>query len=137
MSIDWATYETVLRDLRSQRANIDKAISAIEALRPVETKAPTPEAKGESPAPVVAKSPTFALVGQMKWTIIGAAMKVLRDAAGKPLHVSEILKRVQAMGIVLNSTDPANMLGTMLNRRRKLKGDVIRADKGTWAAMII
>ena len=59
-------------------------------------------------------------------------MKVLRDA-GKPLHVSVILKRVLDMGVKLNSGDPANMLGNILNCRRKGKGDVIRVTKGTWS----
>lgn len=121
MSSDWEAYETVLRDLRAKKVAIEKAISAIEVLRPAET-----EKLRVVEGSVVTSSIATPL------TIIGAAMKVLHEA-GKPLHVRVILKGVEGMGVKLNSADSANMLGNILNRRSKRKGDVVRVGQGTWA----
>jgi hypothetical protein len=115
MQSDWAAYETVLRDLRAKKVDIDRAIAAIEALRPASTNAPLPGEPEHAPL-----------------TVVAASMKALADEDG-PLHVAELLKRITALGVKMNSEDPANTLGSILNRRRKQKGDVLRVSRGTWA----
>jgi hypothetical protein len=59
-------------------------------------------------------------------------MDFLREK-GRPMHVSKITQHVKAAGVTLNSGDEANTVGSILNRRAKRKGDVVRVGRGTWA----
>ena len=120
MPSDRAAYDAVLRDLREKRAEIDSAIKAIEALAPAHIiiggkplrRAPEPK-QGVAP------------------TIIDGAMLVLKRE-DRPVHVTELVRELALMGVKMESEDKENTVGSILNRRRRKKGDVARVGRGTW-----
>jgi hypothetical protein len=126
MSSDPAAYDAVLRDLREKRAQIDSAIEAIETIRPRRLTIGGEPIRRPPEPKLVARS----TAGPP--TIIGGALEILRFA-GEPLHVSEIVKRLTNMGVKMESEDDANTVGSILNRRHRKKGDVVRVGRGTWA----
>lgn len=127
MSSDWNAYKSVLTDLREKKSDIERAIAAIEALMPKGGVTMTfgPKAREASPA---AKDERAGVPP----TIIGGAMAFLQ-AVDKPVHVSEIVKELTAKGVKMESGDVANTVGSILNRRLRTKGDVVRVGRGTWA----
>jgi HB1, ASXL, restriction endonuclease HTH domain len=118
-------YDAVLADLRSKRDQIDSAIAAIEALRGgIGQGAPRPAARQESPSGVGAGD----LLGL---SIADAAKKVLAIKR-TPLRSPDIWVLFQAGGLVLNSKEPANTIGSVLTRRAEDTGDIVRVGRGLW-----
>jgi hypothetical protein len=64
-------------------------------------------------------------------SIVDAAKKLLA-AKRQPLRNPEIAALFKAGGLVLNSREPANTIGSVLTRRFSGAGDVVRVDRGTW-----
>jgi len=120
MTSDRAAYDAVLRDLHAKKAEIENAIKALQALIPPSLTVggrpirPAPEPRKEAP------------------TIIDGAMAVLKRE-DKPTHVTEIVRQLHDMGVRMGSEDKENTVGSILNRRRRKKGDVVRVGRGTWA----
>ena len=125
-SIGLDPYETVLADLKAQRARIDSAISAIEALRGSGTisaaagvPAATPEGPAEGPG---------AFLGM---TLPEAAKKLLATRR-QPLRNPDIAAAFKAGGLHMNSADPVNTIGSVLTRRAEMVGDIVKVGRGTW-----
>lgn len=124
-------YEAVLADLRAKRAEFDRAIELLQALRGggvtvgVDVSArPISEATAR---PAEAEGPG-AFLGM---SIAGAAKKLLtreRRSMGN-VEIADALKRG---GLVLNSVDPVNTIGSVMTRRYKEVGDVVKVGRGTW-----
>lgn len=115
-------YEAVLADLRAKREQIDQAIAAIESLRggaSIKAAAPLPAAPTEGPG---------AFLGM---TIVEAS-KALLKAKRQPLKNADLVVGLQAGGLVMQSSDPVNTVGSVLTRRFNDVGDVVRVARGTW-----
>lgn len=116
-------YAVVLADLKAQREKLDHAISAIEALRGT---------GGSSSGPP--RSPENKGLGAgafLGMTIVDAAKKLLAHER-RQLTNAEIVERLRDGGLVLNSADKLNTVGSVLNRRFMQVGDVVRVGRGTW-----
>ena len=111
-------YAAVLADLRAQRAKIDNAIEALEALIGV-----SPAESAES-----AQISDGAYTGMV---IHDAAIALLRER-GKPLGNAEIAKSLKAGGLKLNSADPVNTVGAVLSRRAQAASDIVKVGRGIW-----
>lgn len=117
-------YEAVLADLRAKRDQLDQAIAAIESVR-----GGVPGAGQGTPGgnPVPAEGPG-AFLGM---TIVDAAKKLLANRR-QPLKNPDIAAAFKAGGLVLQSAEPANTIGSVLTRRANEVGDVVRIGRGTW-----
>ncbi|MGQ7790793.1 HTH domain-containing protein [Faunimonas sp. B44] len=119
-------YEVVLADLRSKKDQIEQAIRAIEALRGV---APSQRRQDEiTSAPVSDLDSPGAFLGM---SIADAAKKLLA-ARRQPLRNPDIAAAFKRGGLVLNSKDPVNTVGSVLTRRAHDIGDIVKVDRGTW-----
>lgn len=119
-------YEAVLADLRAKRDQIDQTIAVLESLRaggrPSPPTAPNilqPTPMGEGPG---------AYLGM---TIPDAAIKLL-SLRRQTMGNAEIAAALKAGGLVLNSADPVNTIGSVLTRRFSQVGDVVRVGRGIW-----
>lgn len=114
-------YEAVLADLKAKRDEIDKAIQAIESLRGMGGAA-TPNSGGAT------LDGPGALLGL---SIVDAAKKILA-AKRQPLKNPDIAAAFKSGGLVLNSKEPANTIGSVLTRRFQEVGDIVKVGRGTW-----
>lgn len=123
-------YELVLADLWAKKAQIDQAISAIEAIHGGAISQPAsgqssssgndhPNSDIESPGAFLGMS------------IVDAAKKIL-EVKRQPLRNPEISAAFKRGGLVLNSKDPVNTIGSVLTRRANEVGDLVKVDRGTW-----
>ncbi|WP_395015885.1 winged helix-turn-helix domain-containing protein [Dongia sp.] len=65
-------------------------------------------------------------------TIPEAAIEVL-SARKRPLLNSEITRELVAGGMRLRSGNPSNTVGSVLSRRSRNVGDIVRVGRGCWA----
>jgi hypothetical protein len=63
--------------------------------------------------------------------IVDAAKKLLA-AKREPLRNPDTATAFQRGGLVLNSKEPANTIGSVLSRRQAEVGDVVKVGRGTW-----
>jgi hypothetical protein len=135
-------YDLVLADLRAQRQQIDQTIALLEALRNRPALGamagitpsfiggaglPTPEAPAAAAPHTDAMGPG-AFLGL---TIVDAAKKLLAQER-RQLNNSQIFEAFKRGGLILNSADPLNTVGSVLNRRFQQVGDIVRVARGTW-----
>ncbi len=120
-------YEVVLSDLRAKRAQIDAAIAAIEQIR------------GAGVAPAAAPNPAAEMndggavrSGMFHGKSIPEAARELLELKKREMRNQEILDSLRAGGVTLTSADPVNTVGSVLNRRSKDVGDIVRVGRGTW-----
>src|SRR5580658_6753712 len=122
-------YETVLNDLYAQRDRILQAIAAIESVRGGRAAGAAPgSSMSRQDGPDGGIDGPGALLGM---SIADAAKKVLL-ARRQPLRNPEIAAFFKAGGLILNSREPANTIGSVLTRRFTEIGDVVRVGRGTW-----
>lgn len=121
-------YAVVLGDLRAQRDKIDHAIAAIEALRGGATSTPAHHPDKPSAPSQSQRMGAGAFLGL---TIVDAAKKLLAHER-RQLNNAEIVEKLGQGGLVLNSADKLNTVGSVLNRRFIQVGDVVRVGRGTW-----
>lgn len=122
-------YEVVLADLRAKKAQIEQAINAIEILRgnaPPQTG--NLAASGEKPPLNGDIDSPGAFLGM---SIADAAKKLLA-ARRQPLRNPDIAAAFKRGGLVLNSKDAVNTIGSVLTRRANEVGDLVKVDRGTW-----
>lgn len=122
-------YEVVLADLRAKKAQIEQAISAIEAIRgggPLQTSA------SPSAIPVLTAGEDVDSPGAFLGMSIADAAKKLLTAKRRPLKNPDIAAAFKRGGLVLNSKDPINTVGSVLTRRSNEVGDLVKVDRGTW-----
>jgi hypothetical protein len=122
-------YDAVLSDMRARRDQLDQMITSLESLRaqiasggmPAPAGTPKPDAINTSTGP-------GSLLGM---SIVDAAKKLLGQKR-QPLRNPEFAVLFKAGGLVLNSREPANTIGSVLTRRFAEHGDVVRVERGTW-----
>ncbi len=115
-------YEAVLADLKAKRDQIDQTIASIEALRGGGI------ATGVAAVSQTAADGPGAFLGM---TIVDAAKQLLASRR-KPLKNPEIAAAFKAGGLVLQSVEPANTIGSVLTRRFNDVGDVVKVGRGIW-----
>jgi hypothetical protein len=115
-------YAAVLADLRAKRDEIDRAIKMIEGL--ASGGAVTVGIPGIQGNGMAAEEPGSFL----GMTIADAAAKLLAIRK-KALSNSDIVDAIRAGGVVLNSAQPINTVGTVLRRRQRDEGDIVRVGK--------
>lgn len=122
-------YEVVLADLRAKKAQIEQAISAIEALKGGTMAGASPAASTGGAAP-----PNFDIdsPGAFLGMSISDAAKKLLAAKRQPMRNPEIAAAFKRGGLVLNSKDVVNTIGAVLARRAQEVGDLVKVDRGTW-----
>ena len=118
-------YEAVLADLRAKRDQLEQTIAMLEASRSGTATAGGVTPGGSSPVP--AEGPG-AFLGM---TIVDGTKKLLATRR-QPLRNPDIAAAFKAGGLVLQSAEPANTIGSVLTRRATEVGDVVRVGRGTW-----
>lgn len=121
-------YDAVLADLRSKREQIEQAIQVLEALRSGHSSQPSVRAPTSTNSINADIEAPGAFLGM---TIVDAAKKLLAGRR-KTLSNGEIAAAFKAGGLVLTSADPVNTVGSVLTRRFKEVGDVVKLDRGIW-----
>ncbi|UVK43365.1 winged helix-turn-helix domain-containing protein [Mesorhizobium sp. AR07] len=122
-------YEVVLNDLRAKKAQIEQAISAIEAIRGGMSSAATSMA---SPAPSASQNADIDSPGAFLGMSIVDAAKKLLAAKRQPLRNPDIAAAFKRGGLAMNSKDAVNTIGSILTRRANDVGDLVKVDRGTW-----
>ena len=122
-------YVAVLADLHAKRDQIDQTIGLLVALREGRASAPAP-----APASVI--SPTE--IGEedrsgeyLGMSIVDASKKLLAMRK-RAMGNADILAELRSGGLVLTSADPVNVISSVLMRRFKSDGDIVRVDRGVW-----
>jgi hypothetical protein len=119
-------YDAVLADLRVKREAIDNAIVTLESLRDGRLGiAPAPAASDPQQGPIED-------AGMFLGMSIADAAKKLLKMRKRTLGNAEILKELQAGGLVLTGADPLNVIGSVLTRRFNNMGDIVRVGRGVW-----
>jgi hypothetical protein len=121
-------YDLVLNDLYVKRDQINHAIAAIEAMRGQGSGA---TGSGLAPAASAQRQEPSTGHDLLGLSIVDAAKKLLA-ARRKPLRNPDLATFFKQGGLVLNSKEPANTIGSVLTRRFMEVGDVVRVDRGTW-----
>jgi hypothetical protein len=122
-------YEVVLADLRAKKAQIEQAINAIEILRGnAPSSTGSAASAGEKPTVNLDIDSPGAFLGM---SIADAAKKLLA-ARRQPLKNPDIAAAFKRGGLVLNSKDAVNTIGSVLTRRANEVGDLVKVDRGTW-----
>ncbi|MER8435659.1 winged helix-turn-helix domain-containing protein [Mesorhizobium sp. M1312] len=122
-------YEVVLNDLRAKKAQIEQAISAIEAIR-----GGTPNGSystAAAAAPAGQNSDIDSPGAFLGMSIVDAAKKLLA-AKRQPLRNPDIAIAFKRGGLAMNSKDAVNTIGSVLTRRANDVGDLVKVDRGTW-----
>jgi hypothetical protein len=133
MSERRAAYDSVIEDLYAKRAQLDRAIEALEAML---------NAESSESSPVLSASPTQARVRQISapqalaeetgGPLIAAIKAVLR-ASERPLGNVEIFKRLKEAGVEFRSANPQLSVSQALSRNARLFGEPVRVGRGRWA----
>lgn len=117
-------YDQVLTDLRLRRNELDVAIRTLEAVRGATPTRPAPAPPYTGPS-----NRTGSYIGL---SIADASKKIL-TASDHPLHTGQIVPLLQAGGVTLTSADPVNTVNSILNRRSKSVGDIVRSGRSLWS----
>ena len=119
-------YVAVLADLKAKRDQLDQAIAAIEGIIGGGVSA-APGGTAAAVSQAVADGPG-AFLGM---TIVDAA-KTLMASRRRPLKNPEIAAAFREGGLILQSKEPANTIGSVMTRRFNEVGDIVRVGRGTW-----
>lgn len=129
-------FDVAVAALTAQRDRIDQTIALIRqlqasgfttaasALTAAEMLA-TPISEIKDPADRLGPGAFLGL------TIVDAAKKLLMHER-RQLTNAELVDAFKRGGLVLNSADPLNTVGSVLNRRFMQVGDLVRVARGTW-----
>ena len=128
-------FDVVIAALVAQRDRIDQTIKVLHQLKgsgfsaagamDVAEALATPVSEIKNPAETMGPGAFLGL------TIVDAAKKLLTHER-RQLTNPEIVEAFKKGGLVLNSADPLNTVGSVLNRRFMQVGDVVRVGRGTW-----
>jgi hypothetical protein len=125
-------YDAMIQGLKDQRAKLDVAIAALEALRDGGVS-PMPSAGGAAGfiTPPVRESTVDATMFRAM-SIPDAAIKLLR-LRSREMKNPDIAKELKAGGLIMGSKDAVNTVGAVLTRRSKEVQDIVKTGRGTWA----
>lgn len=126
-------YAAVLADLRAKRDEIDNTIKVLESLSGLQLFAATTAiaATGYHNAPEEADDNALGEGAFHGMSIVDAAKKLLAIRQRK-MGNPEIARELAAGGLVMNSADPVNTVGSVLTRRFNQVGDIVKVARGTW-----
>ena len=122
----------VLADLRSKREQIDQTIRMSELLRSGGMGGAAigiPSATGG--VELAAEDKDIFASAFLGMSLPEAAKKLLTTRR-KPLTSAEIAAQLQMGGLIMNSADPVNTIGSVLTRRFNVVGDIVRVGRGVW-----
>jgi HB1, ASXL, restriction endonuclease HTH domain len=119
-------YEAVIADLESKRDQLNQTIQMLRAAQGLATVAGVAAPAAPTPPPSTTEGPG-AFLGM---TVADAAVRLL-GLRKTPLSNPEIVQAIRAGGVILNSAEPVNVVGSILNRRASTQGDIVRVGK-TW-----
>lgn len=123
-------YEAVLADLRAKRDDIERVILTLESYR-----SGAPIVGVAKPEALKERAPTNGAVlgsGAFLGMNIVDATKALLASRRQQMSNPEIAAALKAGGLVMNSAQPANTIGSVLTRRFQQVGDVVRVGRGMW-----
>lgn len=124
-----AEAEARLEDLREQRDVLDRAIADclafLELGRRLQPLQPEPAAADRSSPTPDDRDEVASAARQRGRAVIAACVAILR-AAGRPMHVGELLVQLLADGFALPGADPVASLNTRLWKRSGAGGPLRR-----------
>jgi DNA-directed RNA polymerase delta subunit len=124
-------YEVVLADLRAKRAQIDQAISAIEALRGSTSLVTV--ASFSIPTPVPTAADTGIRPGSFHGMSIAEAAKAVMATRKESMGTGEIADAIVKGGVVMTSANIPNTVGSILNRQSKMTPpEIVSVGRGRW-----
>ncbi len=122
-------YAPALADLRAKRDHIDQLIQQLEGVR---SGTVAFGAIGIAPSAPVSGTPAMNEAGAFLGMTIPDAARKLLVGRREPLNNADILAGLKKGGLVLNSADPLNTVGSVLTRRFHQVGDIVRIGRGVW-----
>lgn len=120
-------YDAVLAVLRAQRDEIDKAIKLIDAIRGAALAAAAPR----DSLMTTGGGPNEGRGAFLGMSIVDATKKLL-STRKEALSNEEIAAALRAGGIVMESGDQVETVGSILGRRFDQVADIVRVGRGTW-----
>ena len=124
-------YDLVIADLKRQRSEIDSMIAKLEAMagnQPI----PPADVLGASPtegdAPVVPQDENNPYLGMR----VADATVVLLRKTRRAMSPAEIVHHLEAGGLLMSGSNKPATVGTLLTRRQKKHGDLVRPKRGQW-----
>lgn len=124
-------YDLVIADLKRQRGEIDSMIAKLEALaggQPV----PSADVPGASPTKGdVPKAPQDGNNPYLGMSVADATVALLRKTR-RAMSAVEIVQHLEAGGLLLSGTNKPATVATLLTRRQKRNGDLVRPKRGQW-----
>jgi hypothetical protein len=121
-------YAAVLADLRARRLKLDEAITLIESLRGDRAQGTAVETKQDHPSDESTVDESGQFLGM---TVVDASKKLLAMRR-RTIGTQEIAAAIQRGGLVMQSAEPANTVGSILTRRFYQVGDIVRVSRGMW-----
>lgn len=128
-------YAAVLADLRAKRDEIDKTIKFLEGMSGVKIAAGAGHSAAVASAHAIGgtQGDDASLdEGAFHGMSIVDATKKLLSIRKRKMGNPEIARELAAGGLVMNSADPVNTVGSVLTRRFNQVGDIVKVARGTW-----
>ena len=132
MSVDPCA--AVIADLEQQRDQIDALIAQLKGFQRNDfdlDKLTSAKPISRQPNQTVRDKTRQKDPASSRKSIVETAMDILK-ANGEPLPIKEIVERLEMAGSVSKSSNTYNSVNTMLSRRMKTQGDIIRVARGKW-----
>ena len=132
MSVD--PYAAVIADLEQQRDKIDALIVQLKGFQRNDFdlgKLTAVKSNSRQPNQTTRDTKRQTDSAISRKSIVETAMDILK-ANGEPLPIKEIVERLEMAGSVSKSSNTYNSVNTMLSRRMKTQGDIIRVARGIW-----
>lgn len=132
-----SAYEVVLADLRAKRDELNATIAALEKAQALAggvaagTSTPASGSAGSGPKDEIAEGAFLGL------SIVDASKKLL-EKRRRQMGTQEVTEGIQAGGVALTSENPANVVGSVLNRyvNATKDADIVRVGRGMWALAV-
>lgn len=124
-------YDLVISDLKRQRAEIDSMIAKLEAMAggqvisPADAPDPVP-AEGDLPAGAEAEHNPY-----LGMSVADATVALLKKTR-RAMSAVEIVQHLEAGGLLLSGSNKSGTVSTLLVRRYKRVGDLVRPQRGLW-----
>jgi hypothetical protein len=128
-------FDLVVASLTAQRDRIDQTIATLRMLKASGFSGAaalgTAELLGTQISDIKDSQDRLGPGAFLGLTIVDAAKKLLAHER-RQLSNSEITEALKRGGLVLNSADPINTIGSVMTRRFQQIGDVVRVGRGIW-----
>lgn len=122
----------VLADLRKQRDELDQAIKVLENIGGIASATGLASGTGSASAVSTTGEDSELQDGAFHGMSIADATKKLLSIRKRKMGNPEIARELATGGLVMNSADPVNTVGSVLTRRFNQVGDIVKVARGTW-----